>query len=66
MKNTTKEHLMRQVSTLLRDFNKGDFLPGISFKARAVHTLSGGETKAFWKEQKTDQLLRLELHVCSL
>lgn len=52
MKNTTKEHLMRQVSTLLRDFNKSDFLPGISFKAMAVHTLSDGETNTFWKEQK--------------
>lgn len=38
MKNTTKEHLMRHASTLLRDFNKSDFLPGINFKARAVHT----------------------------
>lgn len=52
IKNTTKEHLMRQVGTLGRDFNKSDSLPGISFKARAVHTLSGGETDAFLERTK--------------
>lgn len=44
---------MRQVGALVRDFNESDFLPGISFKARAVHTVSGVETDTFWKEQKS-------------
>lgn len=57
---------MRQAGALVRDFNKSDFLPRMSFKEKVVHTVPGGETDTFWKEQKIYQLLRLKLKVDSL
>lgn len=42
---------MRQVSALVRHFNKSDFLAGISFKARVMHSTSDGDTDTFWKNK---------------